>query len=112
MLKISQNQFLVFKNVYIEKFIIDSIEFLNSNFAQWVKNKSKDELDNFVRDTIEFAQLYSIKKEINVQKLMYFRINFNFPIPLTIEHRNLLLETEKNEDGRMRNFYKILMSNK
>lgn len=50
---------------------------------------------------ISFARSYNIRKEINVQRLMEYKITFDFSIPLPTRLAKLLNRDDLSEEGRL-----------
>ncbi len=63
-----------FSRLSRERFIEKSLVFFEQNFPQWRAGKNEDDLRSYVEVAIEFAERHGIKREINVQKLMYLDI--------------------------------------
>lgn len=100
-----------FRQIEVEKFVQKSVLFLKNNFADWCADKRQEEIEAFIYKMIEFGEQYDIKKQLNLQKLMFFKIEFEFDIPLVKVLEEILNEVEKNESYRVTQFYKTLDSN-
>ena len=107
---VRKDQLVRFSQDLVDAFIAKTVEFLRSNFPDWVGVKDDEQLGMFIQEMIDLGAEHEIKKEINVQKLIYYKIRFNFKLPL--HKKLLLLLTEKgiDEDGRTENFYFSLLT--
>jgi len=108
MLVITNKQMEAFRQIEVEKFVQKSVAFLRDNFADWCVDKEQEEIESFIYEMIEFGEQYEIKKQLNLQKLMFFRIEFRFDIPLVGELEEILGAVNKNESFRITQFYKML----
>ena len=64
-----------------EKFILQSITFLRDALPIWSQGKDDEDLRHFVKEMIYLAHRKSIHREINIQKLMHYRIQYAHDIP-------------------------------
>jgi len=110
MLVITNKQMEAFRQIEVEKFVQKSVVFLHNNFADWCADKTPDDIEAFIYEMIAFGEQYEIKKQLNLQKLMFFKIEFGFDVPLVVELEGILGEVEKNEGYRVKCFYKLLLS--
>jgi len=108
MISITSSQIAFLAKIEKEKFVQKSLLFLNYNFPEWAKGKSEEELKIFVNQVINMAMQYDLSKERSVQKLMYFIIQFQMPIPLSKELSNILTPSNTTEALRIKNLYKAI----
>ena len=95
----------------LERFIIKSISFLKKNFLAWSLHRSDEAIRLFVEETIRFGERYNVNKEINLQKLMHYQIEYSFEIPLSGYLQKRLAEKDMNETQRVERFYFGLIKN-
>ncbi len=99
-----------FRQIKVEKFVQKSIVFLRQNFPEWCANKEQEEIETFIHEIIVFGEQYEIRKQLNFQKLMHFKIKYEFDIPL-VEHLEAILSpVDMNESYRVKCFYKSLLN--
>ncbi len=100
-----------FRQIEVEKFVQKSIVFLQENFADWCADKEQETIEAFIHEIIAFGEQYEIQKQLNLQKLMHFKITYEFDIPL-VEHLEAILSpVDTNESYRVKCFYKSLLNN-
>ena len=110
MLIIKDIQMEAFRRIEVEKFVQKSVVFLQENFPDWCANKEQDEIEAFIHEIITFGEQYEIRKQLNLQKLMHFKISYEFDIPL-VEHLEAILSpVDTNESYRVKCFYKSLLN--
>jgi len=97
-------------NCILEQFIAKSFFFLEINFPHWIKNKDKMEIRSFIMEIINLGGKYKISKGINLQKLMEYKIKFNYDIPLVEKLESYLLKYDLEESKRVEDFYLSLSS--
>jgi len=95
----------------LEQFISTSLLFLRENFPEWSQTKEDKFLRDFINKMIQFGREYNILKEINVQKLMAYKIEYDFVMPLKNDRKIKLNQQDFEEDYRMDQFYIALESN-
>ena len=111
MLIIKDIQMKAFRQIEVEKFVQKSVVFLQENFADWCADKEQEAIETFIHDIIAFGEQYEIRKQLNLQKLMHFKITYEFDIPL-VEHLEAILSpVDTNESYRVKCFYKSLLNN-
>lgn len=96
----------VFEYQSMSLFIKKSIPFLKENAPEFTKEKTDDELEKFIIKAIQFAESHSIKKEINVQRIMLLKIENGFSYKLSGELKYALSGTSFSEDYRLDKFEK------
>lgn len=94
------------KNLFIQK-TVSSIE---KSKVDWVLGINKAEIEEFVSETVGFANAYNIYKESNLVKLIEYRVGFKFNLPLQMNLEKYLKESDLNEDKRIETFYYSLVS--
>jgi len=99
-----------FSEVRFEEFRKKTIGFLRRNFAEWATGKDDVELRKYINSMIEFGKKYNVFKEINLQKLMHYHIQYQFDIPLRKNMEKLLNEGKLTEKNRIENFHRGLKS--
>lgn len=112
MLIIRKEQIRVLENDVMKRFIHDSLLFLEKNVPSWCHGKSKEEKEKFIREIIEFAHGVDILKEVNIQKLMIYKLLYNYTIPLSQYQKETLSKTGFDEEHRISQFYDLLTSKK
>lgn len=108
---LKNKQIETFKEIERGKFVEKSLVFLDYNFPDWTKGKKEKELKKFINDMIDLGEQYHIFKEINVQKLMFYKINFDFEIPVLEKFEEIIKPQALSEDKRIQKFYKALFKN-
>jgi hypothetical protein len=107
---IRNHQINKFSELSLEAFLERTILFFKKNFSEWVETKNEAELRNYIQQMIELGKSFQIFSELNIQKLLFYHIIFQFDIPL---HPNLILclaNSNIDEDTRVENFYLNLKS--
>lgn len=99
-----------FRKIELEKFVQKSVIFLRENFTDWSADKEQKGIEVFIYEIFEFSEQYEIRKQLNLQKLMYLKIEFGFEMPLVKEFEDILGEVEQNESYRVKCFNKILLN--
>ena len=94
----------------LENFIGQSIIFLQLNFKEWCNGKTAELIRQFIVSMIAFGNTYNIKKGNNLQKLMHYKIEYQFDIPLHEKLEKILTNPGWNENARIENLYLILSS--
>jgi hypothetical protein len=104
MLFVSAEQMAVMESTMMKRFIDKTLDFIRINFLEWSSQQTDDVLTGFVRDMIKFAQDHEICKEISIQKLIEYQIDFKFSIPLRSQLENTLRRPGLDEDSRLEYF--------
>lgn len=110
MLVIKDVQMEAFRQIEVEKFVQKSVVFLRQNFADWCADKEQEEIEVFIHKIIAFGEQYEIRKQLNLQKLMHFKITYEFDIPLVEHLEEILTPVDTNESYRVKCFYKSLLN--
>jgi len=108
MFVLKKKQLEVFKEIERKKFVEKSLGFLKYNFPEWVTEKEDDELKVFINKIIDLGEEYHLLKEIHAQKLMFLKISYDFKIPLTDKHHEILKPQMITAEKRIKNFFKAL----
>jgi hypothetical protein len=64
-------------------FIAKTLVFLEQNTPDWCSTRTADEQRQFIEEILDFAHQRHIFKAINVQKLVYYKIAYEFEIFLS-----------------------------
>jgi len=108
MFTITNKQMEALKQIEIEKFVEKCVVFLKNNFEDWCASKSINEIEYFIYEMLSLGDQYHIKKQINLQKLMFFKIEYDFEMPLKRNLIEKIDELGRNEDYRIKQFNKAL----
>jgi len=106
MLIISKAQMKVFKDHSTEEFVQRTVVFLRENTPDWAVRRTDEAIAEHVRDLIAWGHEVGIRKEINLQKLMYHVIKYKLPIPFNDRVLNVL-DGEVSEDRRIKDLIRI-----
>ena len=110
MLIIRNEQQQALKIAAMSSFIVNCKQFIEQNAPEWCIDKSDDDKHQFVEEMIEFSHDCHIYNEDSIQRLIYYKIEYDFSIPLS-PYRKSLLEREKfDEDYRIEQFHDSLAS--
>lgn len=101
MVVIRREQMEAMDRSMMQRFIDKSIDFIRMNFPEWSSDQSDEALISFIRSMTALAQNYSIRKEINIQRLMEYKITFDFSIPLPSHLARLLKREGLGEESRL-----------
>lgn len=74
MFTISKAQMAQFGTHSRDQFVQRTVAFLKENTPQWAKARDDEEIAQHVRETIEWGLKIGIRKEINVQKVLYHTV--------------------------------------
>ena len=107
---ITNNQIAVFENHKFEKFVARSILYLKLHFPAWTKDKDDSELSKFIDEYTELGKLYKIFNEVNIQKIMKCKLDFEFNLLAYRKLQDVLTRNDQDEDVRVENFYNSLAS--
>ena len=94
----------------VDNFIGQSILFLQLNFSTWCNEKTADMIRQFIFSMIEFGNTNNIKKGNNLQKLMHYKIEYQFEIPLHEKLEKILTNADWDENARVESLYLVLLS--
>lgn len=98
---IRQEQMEAMDRAMMERFVDKSIEFIRINFPDWSSDRSDEALTGFINSMTTLARGHNIRKEINVQRMMEYKITFDFSIPLPPRLASLLNRDDLGEEGRL-----------
>jgi hypothetical protein len=93
-----------------ERFIAKTVLLLEEGVSGWGQDKSSEEKEQFVRFMMEFAGSNKVFKEINVQKLSVWYLEFGFTIPLSDYFASILNKEGLPENDRIERFYEAIKS--
>lgn len=93
-----------------ERFIAKTVVLLEEGFSGWGQDRSPEEKREFVQSMVEFAGINDVFKEINIQKLTVWYLEFGFTIPLSDYCCSVLNKKGLNENDRMKRFYEAIKS--
>ncbi|HRH49184.1 MAG TPA: hypothetical protein PLP23_10555 [Panacibacter sp.] len=110
MITIFKKQLLVFNLLKYEEFIIKAVGFIKLNFPEWCREKMDDDVKKYILFMIQFSEKYNIYTEINVIKLIEYKLEFNFDLVKYKVLENTLMNLDISEDERIANFYLNLES--
>jgi len=108
MFHIRKEQNAVLSENLMAGFKARTLLFLKENASEWCKDQDDEQLRDFIDSMIEFAQGCHVLNEDNMQKLMLYKIEYNFDIPLTDYKQMKLAREDFGEDYRMSQFYLAL----
>lgn len=101
---IRREQMEALDRAMMTRFIEKSIDFIRINFPDWSSEQSDEALTSFITTMTTLARSYQIRKEINVQKLMEYKITFDFSTPLPPHLAQLLNKDGLGEESRLELF--------
>lgn len=104
MLVIEEEQMNVLGQAEMKHFIDITLDFLKLNFPEWSRNQTGAALTSFISDMIHFAQEHDIRREIGIQKLIAYKIIYQYPIPLSPQLDFVLTRAGLDEDSRLEYF--------
>lgn len=91
-----------------QEFIEKTISFLRENTPDWAIFKEDDEIKNHIESMIEMCRDRSVKKEVNMQKIMYHCYRYGLPIPFSKRMEELLAFDVLSEDERVKRLIKAI----
>jgi len=94
-----------FQEIEREKFIVKSLHFLEKNFPEWCADKDENERREFINFSIDFGEKYDIRKEINLQKMMVFDIQYEL-LQREKEIKDILETVFQEEDNKIKTIEK------
>lgn len=107
---LNSSQLQSFSKSEEENFIRNSLTFIHKELSSLVHWANEEEARLFIRSIIDFSLAYEIRSELNIQKLMYYKLRFNFHIPLAKNHERLLSDKiNPNENVRLKRFFEALL---
>ena len=110
MLVIRKEQMVAMEEAMMSRFVKKCVVFTRSNFDVWSHKKDDVELTSFVREIIELAHRCNIRKEINIQKLLAYKIEIGYECSLPGNLHRLLTSNGMSEDSKMAVFLQLLVS--
>jgi hypothetical protein len=94
------------------RFVTRSIVFLENNAPAWCQDKDAAERKQFADDMVKFAQANKVLSEVNIQRLMVWKIEHRFPIPLTEYMESTLNNESMSEEQRLERFLQAITTDK
>jgi hypothetical protein len=88
----------------MKRFIAKTLAFIRMNFPEWSSAHPEDVLHEFILAMIKFAQEHDIREEISIQKLIAYKITFQFSIPLRSQLDSILKKSGLDESSRLEYF--------
>src|SRR5689334_9531352 len=104
MLVIRPEQMEAMEQAMMRRFIDKTLDFIRINFPEWSRKQPGDVLTEFVMTIINFAEEHDVRNEINIQKLIEYKITFEFSIPLRSQLDSILKRADLDEDSRLEYF--------
>lgn len=108
MLVIRKEQMEAMERGMMKRFIDKTLDFIKINFPEWSSRQSDDTLNAFVVTMTQFAEEHDMRKEISIQKLIEYKITFQFSIPLPSQLDFILKRAGLDEDSRLEFFVRQL----
>lgn len=108
MLVIRKEQSEVMERGMMRRFINKTLDFIRINFPEWSSGQSDDTLNVFIVTMIRFAEEHDLRKEISIQKLIEYKIIFQFDIPLPSRLNCILKRAGLEEASRLMYFVRQL----
>jgi hypothetical protein len=110
MFVIRQEQIDAMAEAMMKRFTVKSILFLENEAPSWCQNQSEGEIAQFVNEMVEVSQLNKVFSEMNIQKIMMWKIEYDFEVPLDGCLRSILNNETGTEDYRLEQFFKEITS--
>jgi hypothetical protein len=108
MLVIRKEQMEAMERGMMKRFIDKTVDFIRINFPEWARQRSDNALTSFVETMIKLAEERDMRKEISIQKLIAYKITFQFSIPLPPQLDFTLRRAGLDEDVRLELFVRQL----
>ena len=108
---VSENQLKAVGAPSYEKFILKTIQFLKKNTPEWAEGKDDKEMRGPIEEMIEIGKELNIRKEVNIQKLLYYAITKELQIPFSAALQEILRTPDVGEDLRTKNLIKAIVKN-
>ena len=102
----AQNQRLVAE--VTQNFVAKCVLFVDNNFADWCADKAADEKQSFVNLMVDFAHAHNVMGELNIQKLIFWKIEYDFAMPLADYQQYKLQRKEFDENYRVAQFFNYI----
>jgi len=94
-----------------EEFVQKTIVFLKENTPYWASNRTEEEIREHVVRMIEEGRQVEVKKEINIQKLLYNWIRYDLMLPFSEKVDGILRQSAEHEDDRLHTLIKNIRKN-
>lgn len=87
-----------------KRFIGMTVNFIRKNFGEWSGKQSDSDLTKFIENMIEFAEKHDVLSGPSIQKLIAYKIIYDFSIPLPPHLRFILKRPGLDEYARLQYF--------
>ncbi len=94
-----------------EGFIVNTVNFLRGNAEEWSSKRTDEQVRGVIEEMIEIGEKNHIRKEINIQKLLYYSIVNELQIPFSEAIHEIIQAPDLGEDLRTKNFIKAIVKN-
>ena len=111
MLILRKEQMDAMANAMQKNFLFRSLSVLERKSEIWSRDRTDDEKRKFVEDMVEFAHGNEIFKEMNIQKLMVWKLEHDYAIPLTAYLSFILNRPAFYEEYRLEQFLRAITMN-
>ncbi|NND94652.1 MAG: hypothetical protein HKN45_07265 [Flavobacteriales bacterium] len=91
-----------------ERFILQTIRFLRENTSDWAVDKNDEEIRRDIENMIRIGDEKNIKKEINIQKMLYHWIKYDLSLPFNEQIDHSLSIEGLNENRRIKEMIKVI----
>ena len=110
MLVVRKRQFEKLSSVLVKNFLYESSITVRNFFPEWAAGKKNDELVSLLESAYENCKKYKIFKKNNILKMIFFKLQFGFPLPPAKGLEKFLTDYKFDEDHRVENFYFAIAS--
>jgi len=108
---IRTTQLIKFETKILENFILKCREFLLLNYPDHFAKDEIIKMDNFILKAISFGEMYEIYHEMNIQKLMAIKMEYQIldydELPTLLEE--ILTYPSRDEDTKVNYFHKQII---
>lgn len=111
MITIRAEHIIAIRQRNVEGFVLECTEFIRNMLPEWYSRRSKAEVDSFARSMIEFAISYNVRKEVNIQRLIFHEVYFQFRSDISPFELYRLGRPALEEDYRIAQFVDSLRTN-
>jgi len=94
----------------VKRFIVKTLGVIEKDFPVWYNEKTEEERWHFIKYMIDFAKMNHIITESNIQKLIYWKIEYDYTIPLSKFRESKLNRENFDEQYRMDQFFENITS--
>lgn len=110
MLTIRKEQETILADSMLKTFTFKTLSFLEKYAPSWCEKRGDAEKIEFIDSLIAFAHKHHVFQEINIQKLILYKIEYDFPIPLSNFRHLKLCRESFCESYRIDHFLLTLIS--